>query len=91
MRVLAQISRRSLSIQPNQDALYNTVVSASSMHLVDSPHWSGNTMCHQNLFNVSHLKIHVTVTRRANDKVRLTLNFFVFRSESLPSLLVPFE
>ena len=30
---------------------------------------------------VSHLKIHVTVTRRANAKVRLTLNFYVLKSD----------
>jgi hypothetical protein len=39
---------------------------------------------------LSHLKIHVTVTRRANAKVRLTLNFYILTSKALPSLLVPF-
>jgi hypothetical protein len=31
------------------------------------------------------------VTRRANAKVRLTLNFYILTSEALPSLLVPFR
>ena len=42
------------------------------------------TLCHRDL------NLPVTVTRRANAKVRLTLNFFVLTSEALPSLLVPF-
>ena len=72
------------------------------MHLVDAPHWSGvrghvvspelqgtRRVTHA-LHRVSHLKILVPVTSRANAKVRLTLNFFVLKSEALPSLLVPF-
>jgi hypothetical protein len=42
------------------------------------------TLCHRDL------NLPVTVTRRANAKVRRTINFFVLTSEALPSLLVPF-
>jgi hypothetical protein len=94
VRVLAQVLQRSLSIQPNQDALYNTAVSASLVHLVDAPHWSGNS-CHQNFFvhsrALSHLKIYVTVMHQTNDMVRLTLIFSVCPSVALPSLLVPLK
>jgi hypothetical protein len=34
VRVLAQLSRRCFLIRPNQDALHNTIVSASLVHLV---------------------------------------------------------
>jgi hypothetical protein len=43
-----------------------------------------HTLCHRDL------NLPVTVTRRANAKVRLTINFFVLTSKALPSLLVPF-
>ena len=56
--------------------------------------WSENPSCHQtfreNTSSHSDLNISVTVTRQANAKVRLTLNFFVLTSKVLPSLLVPF-
>ncbi len=88
MRILAQVSQRSLSIQLNWDALYNTVVSASLVHLVDA---GRGTRATRNFHHLSHLKIHVTVTKQTNDMVRLTINFFVCLSVALPSLLVPFK
>jgi hypothetical protein len=63
------------------------------VHLVDAPHWSGvreHVVSPDLVQRLSHLKIHVTVTRRANAKVRLTLNFYILTFEALPSLLVPF-
>ena len=84
------------SAEKDDTLLQHSCESASLVHLVDAPHWSGvreqvvspdlqgNTSCHRDL------NIPVTVTRRANAKVRLTLNFFVLTSEALPSLLVPF-
>ena len=48
---------------------------------------SGNTSCHQTFNGTGtscrrDLNLPVTVTRRANVKVRLTLNFFVLTSEA---------
>jgi hypothetical protein len=77
VRVLPHVSRRSLSIQPNWDALCNTVVSASLVHLVDAPDIGQETRATRTFCHLSHLKIHVTETKQTNDTVRLTLNFFV--------------
>ena len=44
MRILAQLSSWCFSIQPNQDALNNTVVSASLVHLEDAPHVGKDSM-----------------------------------------------
>jgi hypothetical protein len=79
VRFLTQLSRQYFSIQPNQDALHNTVVSACLVHLV-MRHIGYQNSCH-----VMSPMFSKPVT------AKFLLTYHVCQPPVLPSLLVLFK